>query len=730
MAMLATDAIDLRELREFFRRHAMLILAPALGVVALAYFALLTVTPTYTAMAKVLLQPHKENLFGTENVLKELSVETANVDSQVSIVTSTNLLRKVVEKEKLTEDPEFSQAKRSFLNVFFDLFKFGSETKEGPARQRYDNPIPPILLRTINSLDKALDVQRVNRTLVLSIAVTSENPDKAAYLANAISDAYVEEQLEASYGGIKRGSAWLGDRLGELTVQLRRSEQDLADYRKANNLYSSSSGGEDKKSLSEEQLSELNGKLVQARAEAAATLAKFQQAVDVASHHGNLEAVPDVLHSAVILELRRQQAEVVRKEGELASAHGDRHPLVRSARAERQQINRAIDAEVKRTLINLENDYKVAHARAESLSKSLDELTGQTGIDSDVGVKLRELERINDANKALFENVISRAKITREQSNFEQQEARIISPATVPDVPSFPKKRLIIGLASIVGLLIGIGGAVASDMLDAGFATALAVGERLHQPVLGSVGFISKHERTVDGKTLALDEFVEAKPHSRYAEAIQAVRVGINMADIDNPPKIILITSSVPGEGKSTLARSLAHSWSSANAKALLIDGDLRRRTITKELKATTRRGLVDYLANGFSLDDVIFQQGGLWILPAGFKSSNPPDILGSNRMKELIGLCRNRFDHVLIDSPPTAAVIDSRVLAGVADKIIYVVQWKATNREIAAQNIEYFLSERKLAGVVLNMVDETKLPRYGAHAQYTSGRYETHPNQ
>ncbi|WP_400767039.1 GumC family protein [Methylosinus sporium] len=385
------DAIDLRELREFFRRHRWLIPFTALTMMGLAYFVALAITPKYTSTAKILLQPHRENLFGGEAVLKDLSVETSSVDSQILLVSSVNVLRRVVEAEQLTEDPEFGgPGKAGIVDTVLEFIGLGSKSEGEQPRtgQRFANPIPPKLLRTINRLEKALEVQRVNRTLVLAVSVTSEDREKAAHLANAIASAYVGDQLDASYEGIKRGSTWLSERLDGLTTQLQKSEEAVALFRKQHNLLSANSS--DKSTVSEQQLSELNQKLIEVRAESAEKFAKFKQAAEKVSRGENLEAIPEVVRSNLISDLRKQQAEVSRKEADLAAHRGDRHPLVIDARAERRQIDRAIDAEIKRILANLKNDYNIAHAREVSLEKSLTEVTTQTGLDSETGVRLAE----------------------------------------------------------------------------------------------------------------------------------------------------------------------------------------------------------------------------------------------------------------------------------------------------------------------------------------------------
>lgn len=712
------DGIDLRQIQDFFWRRWKLILIVAAVIAGLAFIVSLTLTPRFTATAQVLLEQRKEKIFGQEQILPELNLDTSNVDSQVTVIQSISLLRRVVEKHKLVDDPEFGQPKPRLFGFLLDLFGGGAEKS---VDRKEDAAIPPDVLRAVNRLRLALDVTRVNRSYVISIAVTSEDAVKAVRLANAVADAYVVDQLDARYDAAKRASTWLAERMEGLGEQVRQSEEAVARFRRENNLVAT--GGEGKTTISEQQLSDLNGKLIGARAETAEKRAKYDQAAQISARGGNLQAIPDVVRSSVVSELRRQQSEVARKEADLVAHYSDQHPLVINARAERRDVERSIAAEVQRVLINLKNDYDVAKSREESLASSLRQVTGETGIDNGVGVRLRELERINTANKTLFENFLSRAKITQEQSTFEEREARIISPATKPSAASFPKTGLIVALSGLCGLLIGVGGALALDMLNAGFSTAREVEEKLGQPVLASLPVLFEKERKVEGNTLDPPRYLVAKPLSRYAEAIRGIRVGIQMADVDHPAKVILVTSSIPGEGKSTLSQSLAFSAEKAGMRVLLIDGDLRHPSVSKYFGLDQKKGLVDYLTGAAPFEDTVLKLGGVTVLAAGSKSQNPPDLLGSERMKRLVEKLREVFDYIIIDSPPLAPVIDARVLSQLADKVIFVVRWRMTAREVVAQNVEHFARSRKLAGLALNLVDESKTPRYGAYTQY-SGYY------
>jgi len=712
------DAIDLRQLLDFFWRRWKLILSTATALVALTLLGLLTVTPRYTATAMVLLEPRKEKIFGAESILPELNLDTGNVDSQISVIQSINLLQRVVEKQKLTEDAEFGgPAKPGLLSLIKGMI--GLADSEVPATE---GTLPPDVLRAIENLGKALDVSRVARQYVISISVTSEDPDKAVRLANAVADAFVVDRLDARYEAAKRASTWLTERIENLREQVRISEEEVAKFRRDNNLASATS--DSKAPVSDQQLAELNAKLVAARADTAEKRAKFEQAAQVKDKGGNLQAIPDVVRSTVISDLRKQEAEVTRKEADLIARYSDQHPTVVNAKAERRDIERNIGAEVARIITNLKNDYDVATARESSLQASLDQLTGQSGDDSSIGIKLRELERGNAANKTLFENFLSRAKITQEQTAFEEREARIISPAVKPKSPSFPKKAIFIPLALVVGMGLGIAGAVALDLLSSGFSTPKEVEAKLGRPVLAAVPLLTDGERRFEGKVLDPINYLMKKPLSRYAEAVRSIRVGVQMADVDQPPKIVLVTSSVPKEGKSTLSSCLAFSAAKGGQRTLLIDGDLRHPSTTKYFGLEQRPGLVDVLTGAVAPEVAIVAAGPIVVLPAGSNSQNPSDLLGSLRMRQLVARLREAYDYVIVDSPPVAPVIDARVLAGLADKIIYVVRWQSTSREIVADCLEQLAPERKVAGIAFNVVNESKTPRYGPYSYYSGKNY------
>ena len=396
----ADEDVLLGQLLDFFYRRWELIAITALAVAALAFAVVMTLTPRYTATAQILLEQRKEKLFGADSIVPEFNLDTGNVDSQISVIQSLTLLKRVVEKYKLTEDPEFGVDDPPSLYVVMKQMIFGAKLKDEAAETLAANApgyVEPHILKSIKRLERDLAVTRVGRTYVISIGVTSKDPMKAVKLANAVADAYVVDRLDARYDAAKRASTWMAERLEGLRDLVRMSEEAVAKFRQENNLTISSEG---KVAVSEQQLSDLNARMVAARADSAEKHAKLDQAQKVKNAGGSLQNIPDVVRSNVISELRKQESEVTRKEADAAARYSDAHPTVVNARAERRDIERSISAEVGRIIANLKNDFDVAKAREASLQASLDALTGKDGGDGSVGVKLRELERTNLANKS------------------------------------------------------------------------------------------------------------------------------------------------------------------------------------------------------------------------------------------------------------------------------------------------------------------------------------------
>jgi exopolysaccharide transport family protein len=699
-------------------------------------------TPLYTASAQLLLDPQREKITGQDPILTDVALDQSAIESEIAVIRSTSLLKRVVAKERLLNDPEFGAGPAvAGGGLLASIREFFSHSSSPPPTLRSNETnaaddateIAPDVIQTIQNLAGAVGVTRAGQALVLNVAITSADPPKAARLANAVADAYVVDKLDARFEAAKRASAWLSDRLVELGKQLRDSEEAVARFRADNNLVAA--GGGSNTTLNQEQLGQLNGRLVAVRAETAEKKAQLDLLEKVQAAGGVVADLPDIANVGAIPDLRRQENDLKRQEADLLARYSDRHPAVVNVHAQLADIQRAIAAEAARLAADVKHDYDLAASRQLAVEKTLRDVTGQTDLDAAKAITLRELERNAAVNKTLFEEFLQRAKVTEEQSTFEARDARIITPAQAPTGASSPKTTQITLASLALGLIAGVGCAYLLEMLNAGFTTPRQVEEMLEMPVLAAISKMETRDLTAEGVVATMPEYPIVKPLSWFSEAFRSLRSAVHMSDVDNPPKVLAVTSTIPGEGKTTIAMTLAVSAAQSGQRALLIDGDLRHCSASRWFECDEGPGLVDYLVSGADLERIVVWNDKLrhWILPSGSKTQNPPDLLGSDRFKALIATLRERFDLIVIDTPPLGPMVDALIVSQVADKTVYVVRWAKTAREMVVHSIERLAGHKKVAGIVFNFVvhaEATKYNRYAYSYYYGGNFYKKYYNE
>jgi polysaccharide biosynthesis transport protein len=718
--------LELWEIISFAWRKWKLIASIAAATLLVGAINVLKETPYYTASADILLEPRKDRAPGESNI-SDVTIDYAVVESQMAVIRSSVFLRRVVEKERLYSDPEFGSvpvpARRNpsilekIRSVFFIFGAPPAPPEAKPQTPEPDNTVSEArIIAAVNALKGAISVTRGVQLYILSISVTSVDPTRAARLANAVADGYVVEKLDARFDAAKRASAWLSDRLGELRMQLRQSEEAVAQFRSEHGFVQSGANV----TLTQQQLAELNAKLVATRAETVEKKARVDLLESILAKGGNVQSLPDLAStSSTLMGLRGQLAAVSQREADLVARYSDRHPLVVNVRAERRDVERAIVAETKQLIEKIKNEYELAKTREAAIDQSLREVTGQTGIDDKTAITLRELERTAAVNKSLFEDFLQKAKITQEQATFEARDARVITPALPPGGPSSPQKFRFMLTSLIIGLILGTGGALAIEKLNTGFTTPPQVEQVLELPLLASVYRLDKGDRTVNNKLHSIPLCPILMPLSRFSEAMRTLRNGIQMTDVDRPPKVIQVTSTLPDEGKTTIALSLAASAATSGLKVLFIDADMRHPSASHFFGMHKERGLVDLLLENPNPQEMFKYNAEtkFWILTSGSETQNPTDLLSSDRMKSLIDVCRNLFDYVVIDTPPVGPVSDPLIVSRHVDKTVYVVHWARTAREMVKYSIQQFSGHKQIAGIVFNFVNEGEARKYGKHA-------------
>lgn len=736
------DGFNPRKFLAVLKRRWRSIAGTAIVIVILAGLRIMQIEPVYTATTQLLLDQRKEKLLRSESAISELSFDSNSIATEMELIQSFSIARRVVERLKLVDDEEF-KGKAPEPGFFTQMRSLAKDLLKGmdsaPAGKQHGEiqpageapekaSISPAELAAIASLQAGLRVNRVNATFFIDISYTHRNPKIAALIANAVAEAYLVEQLEARYQAAKRATDWLSERVVTLRGQVELSERAVAEHRAKYNLISPAAG-----TLTDQQAAEINAQLIAAHADVVQKRARYEQARGILEG-GKIESVAEVMQSPAIVPLRAEEARVAREEADLLTRYGPAHPEVQKIRSQRADLRRQISAEVSRVVSTLKTDFEFAQKKEESLGKSLRELTGNGQANEQAVIKLRDLERQAQANKALYETMLTRAKEAEQQTNLQTAESRIIAPALEPIFPSYPDKRRMSVMALLAGLGLGFGVAFLLEYIENGFTTVEQLEKTLQLPVLAMVPRLQDRDRQIQGVgTIPIPEYIAQKPLARFSESVRSVRVSAQMSNIDSPPRLILVTSSVPSEGKTTLTQCLAFSAAAAGQRTLVVDCDLRHPSLSKQVGFSEAAGLTDLLMGQVSPDKALHAGplANLMIIPAGTMARHPPDILRSEKLSALLRGLRSSYDLILIDSPPVTPVIDSVLLSKLADKIVLVVQWRTTPREIVSRAVRVLDDPaRKIAGVALNNVQPSVLSTYSPAYSYYYKRYQQYYSQ
>lgn len=724
-----SDEIDLQELlRTLWRRKSVIFSVVAI-LTALTTLIVFQVAPRYTATTNVIIDGRKSNVVDIESVMTGMSAEMGALLSEVEVIHSSSLIRRVVEKLKLEQDPEFNAAiaKKSWMASLLDPETYLSRDvlvslglTENEVLLSEDELAEQTSNRVVKAVQGQLEVGIVGRSQVIAINFTSTNARKASLIANTIADQYIVDQLEAKFEATRRATSWLNDRLGDLRERVETTERAVEDYRET---IAASSG--QSSSMTQQQISELNSQLILAQADRAEAQARLNQVQRLLSSSSDLASAAEVLNSQLIQRLRDQEAEVLRKVSELESRYGDRHPQMIKARAELTDLRASIEREVRKIAQSLRNEMGVADARVATLRQSLGQLETKNSSQNQAEVRLRELEREANANRLLYENFLNRFKETNNQEDLQQADARIIARAEVPVDPSAPKKKLIIAVALVGSMFLGIVLVFVLEQLDNTFRGAEQIEQMTGIPAIGMVPLLTG---TLLGRT-DVGRYPTQKPGSATTESVRSLRTSLMLSNVDAPPKVVGITSTVPSEGKSTLAAWLAQVAATSGQRVLLVDCDLRRPTVHRTFGVSNENSIVELLANECSLDQAIKKdpESGIYVLPAKNTQANALDLLSSSHMAENLKALRAHFDFIVLDAPPILAVSDAKVIGLMADKMLYVVKWDGTPRALVQSGLKETVEAGiDLAGTVLSQVNVKKHSKYGyGDYGYYYGRYK-----
>ncbi len=715
--------IDIGWLWLFLKRRFTLIATTVVVGTVIAAMVGFTRPVLYTATAEVVIEPTDTRAFGFDPESGVFGADAATLETEMRVARSPDVAYAVIsrlglERRMALEMAEADNAGTTLapalqpLARVLELIPTDILVATGLASEVIQLEVTDTEAEArrmaLDYLGKGLTVRQSGRSRVFQVAFTAQSPGEASRVANALADAYVTQQLARKVGGTTRASSYLEVRLEELEQELRRAEQAIKDYRAENRLLEMQGS-----SLSEQELSQLSAELINVRALREDTEGRLAYIRGLRERGGDaLESVGEILESPLVAILLQEHIRLKRQEAELLSTFGERHPQVVSVRADLEGIVGQIGGEAGRYISGLENEISLLGARENAIQEQMDRASVDNVRQAEAMIGLRELEREADNIRNLYNTFLLRYTETREQRQVIEADARVIAQAETPNSPSSPGVPLFAAVGFVASGMFGVLLGLLRERLDRGIRSNREVEAQLGVACLGQVPFLAHIARKKEKPHAYLLE----KPRSAYAEAIRSVGTYLRMSNVDNPPRMIQVTSSIPNEGKTTFSISLATMLAKSGHNTALIDLDFHHPSIGGELGIEAERCLVDYMLGDAALEDILHVSDfGLTVLPIRRQSADPSVLINSQRMRQLLQQLRAEYDFVVVDSPPVLLVSDPKATSELVDATILLVRWQETTADKAQNALKELAAvNARIAGAILSQVDMKRQQQYG----------------
>ncbi|MDU8914015.1 polysaccharide biosynthesis tyrosine autokinase [Aestuariicoccus sp. MJ-SS9] len=702
------DEIDLLQLFGTLWRGKLIIAFCAMVTVLIGgYYAFVVAVPKYSATTTLALQLRNEQVVDIESVVSGVSTETSAINTELEVIRSRGLLQKLVTELNLTDDPEFNSVLRPAPAVSLEPLKtvirnFFEQAKSPEASDASSDALPAeqaTMNRTVGAVRSAVSASNQRNTYVFSISAKTENPMKSARIANTLAELYIQDQVDVKFQATENAVTWLSERVVELEAELEAKENQIKDARARMDL------------TSVEALEALN-----------------QQARDVRDRLGETRANTGVLEARLS---RFEELRAAANPAEMVEAFEDPtlDRLVEDAVAGDESALRLFESRYDLLTGRVETNLNRARQQADALAASLARLESDIESQSAGLVELQQLERDTEATRTLYQTFLTRLKETSVQRGLQQADSRVLSEAT-PGTYVEPRKSRILALSMILGVLLGAGLVLSRQFLHTGFRVPEELGAQTGHMILGQIPRIPIRRRN------QLIDYLNDKPISAASEAIRNLRTSILLTDVDNPPQIIMSTSSIPGEGKTTQAVSIAHNLAGLGKKVLLVEGDIRRRTFGEYFNFDgDGGGIIAAMTSDTPIEELILRDPRIDVdvLMGEPSRVNAADLFSSDRFKAFLDRARQAYDFIIIDTPPVLVVPDARIIGQSVDAIMFTVAWDKTTRTQVSDALRQFSTiNLHVTGLVLAQIDPKGMKRYGyggsygAYAKYGTGYYHS----
>lgn len=711
----ATDEqINIRDyLRVILKRRWAIITVFAVIVVSVTIHAY-TATPIYKATARLIIDKENPNVMSIQEVM---AVDTSGTDyyqTQYKIIESRNVARAVIKRLNLDKNEEFVPRPRdNFLaNLKRSVQKTAAafekavvallRTSEAGSSQALKEHDPDYKL--VSAFIDRIKVNPISNSRLVDIGFEAKDPVLAAKITNTLAQAYIEQNLDTKLKAVKGAVRWLNNRVVAEREKVEKSEQALLAYKTRHSIVTDFTSDVEK--ITAQKLAHLNTQIVEAESVRVEAETRYKQALELKRTPDMLDSIPEVLNNELIQHIKSMEVELYKRISELSKKYGQKHPQMIAIQAELKTLQKRKTYEVKRVVNSLNNEYRVARAKEESLKASLAKQRKESLDLNQKAIEYGVLQREVESAQQMYQLLINRFKETSLTEDMKAGNIRVLDRAEVSKSPVKPRKQRNILMSVLFGLAGGLGLAFFLEYLDNTIKDPEDIKRYLNIPYLGPVPVIVPNDN--QGEDVPPEMVVLNSPKSTASEAYRGIRTNILFSSAESEPQVIMVTSSGPQEGKTITSSNLAITMAQSGNKVVLLDCDMRRPRVNKLFGISRNRGMTNLLVEKTDLKLTVFNTSvpNLHVIPSGPIPPNPSEILGSKRMEELIEVLRKNFTRIIIDTPPITAVTDAALLGKLSDGVVLVVRANRTVRDMAKTGLEQLTAVgAKLLGVVLNGV-------------------------
>ncbi len=672
---------------QFLKKRVWIILGCMVAGLGVGIGANFVLPKLYTAAANIEVAEDMSSQFRLEPI-QDFSGgdDSEKLDTEIEILKSSTLALETIKALKLESNPDFL------------------ELKDGKP---WDLSDPKIRHLLIEQFQDGLNVQRVGHTAIISIAVTSLRPTLASLIANTLIDRYIEHSFRDSYNATAKISGWLNNQLNGLKQNLEKSQARIVALQRDIGVY----GIDQTHSVTVANLEELNRQYADAE-------------VDLLLKESSLRAIknssPDAIdalstHSITLQAIKQNLAQLMSQYTAMSQTYGSAYPRLKVLKAQIDEQERSLKQSEKAEIERAEKVYEAAKNNVQMVKNALDAREQSAFGKGEKAMQYQLASRDYETNRLLYDGLQERLQEAGIMAGLHSTSIHIVDSADIPPMPSHPRTRLNEAAGLGIGLFLGLGISLLLEAIDTNLKTMSDIEQSLQLPLLAAIP-------TAETEHLLPSEFKDAavargaKTWSRVAESLRGMRTSILLSSPGAPPKVLMITSTRPAEGKSSVSTLIAITFALNGSKVLLIDADLRRPSVHLRFKIGKGVGLSSLLSGKASAREAIIEWQelpNLNILTSGPIPPLPSELLGSKQMEALIAEMRNAYDVIIIDTPPVLAVTDASMIGRLADATILILRYGGVKKHVVQRCIDLLdRSGAKLLGVAVNAVDY-KAPEY-----------------